>query len=113
MVSPREVLRRHVRELALEAAARSSSLFLLENLRDAEVRDARDAVDADEDVLRRDVAVHEADVTAALVDQLVRGVQAGERVERDAHRDARRQLAAALRGRDHELAEATRPRCSP
>ena len=60
-------------------------------LGDAEVDEAARAVDADDDVLRGDVAVDELEPLPAHVDGLVRGVQARERVDEDAHDDRRRQ----------------------
>ncbi len=52
---------------------------------DAEVEDAGGAVDADEDVVRRQVAVEDAERLAVLVAQLVGVVQAGGHVERHRH----------------------------
>ena len=100
-----DVLGRHVPGLALERLARRAGVRGVDALRDAEVGDARDAVDADQHVLRRHVAVHEADRLAALVDRLVRGVQAGARVEDDADGDAGRQPLARARPGPHQLAE--------
>ena len=77
-VASRELLGRHVRELALDLAL-ARRLDAARGLRDAEVEHARDAVGADEDVLRRHVAVHDAERLAALVLRLVRGVEAVQR----------------------------------
>ena len=68
-------------------------------LRDAEVEDARDAVDADEDVLRRDVAVDDAERLAALVRRLVRRVEAVERAAHDARPTIARRACAPPRSR--------------
>ena len=53
-------------------------------MRDAEVGDARGPVDADEDVLGRDVAVDDVERLAVVVAELVRRVEARERIETDA-----------------------------
>src|SRR5262245_27676072 len=56
-------------------------------LRHAEIDDPRDAVDPDQDVVRRDVAVDDVQRTAVIVPGLVRGVQAVECTRDDAERD--------------------------
>ena len=59
-------------------------------LRDAEVEQASDPVDAHEDVGRRDVAVDDAERLAALAGRLVRGVEALEDADQDGDGDERR-----------------------
>ena len=101
MAPAARLLGRHVRELALElpGARRRQAR---RGARDAEVGDARGAVDADQDVLRRDVAVDEVEQLVVVVPELVRGVQAGERVEHDADDDGHRNALAARRGARQE-----------
>jgi hypothetical protein len=65
-------------------------------VRHAEVRDARDPVGADEDVVRRDVAMHEVLRRAARVCELMRGVEARERVEEDPERHVGGELRPLL-----------------
>ena len=60
------LLGRHVRELALELPG-ARRRQLARRARDAEVAEARAAVDADQHVLRRDVAVHDAERLAVVV----------------------------------------------
>ena len=59
-LASRELLGRHVRELALDLAV-ARDLDAARGLRDAEVEHARDAVGADEHVLRGDVAMDEVE----------------------------------------------------
>ena len=97
------LLGRHVAELALEDAR-----LLAEEVRagDAEVGDLHDALVREQDVLRRDVAVHDVERHAALVLALVRVVQALRGLGDDERRDARRDLRAlAACAAAHELAE--------
>ena len=54
-------------------------------LRHPEVGDAGHAVGADDDVARGHVAVHQVELVARVVGELVGGVQASERVDRDRH----------------------------
>ncbi len=74
-------------------------------LRDAEVEDARDAVGPDEHVLGRHVPVHEAERLSALVDRLVRGVQAVERIENDREDHPGRQALVAVARAPDEAGE--------
>ena len=68
-------------------------------LGDAEVEDARDAVGADEHVLRRDVAVDEPERRAVLAARLVGRVKAAERAGEDRDGDVRRH-AVGMRSRN-------------
>ena len=52
---------------------------------DSEVDEARDAVVADEDVLRGHVAMHDPERLAARAFRLVRGVETVQRAEHDRH----------------------------
>ena len=72
---------------------------------DAKVGDARGAVDADQDVVRGDVAVDDLERGAVTVGELVGGVQAGEQVEEDAQREPERQGAPLLARADEDLVE--------
>ena len=89
-----ELLRRRVRELALERAG-PRDVFGDGRLRDPEVEQAGRAVDRDHHVLRRDIAMHDVQRGAALVRGLVRGVEPGERLTRDRDRDVERHASAA------------------
>ena len=71
----RDLLGRHVRDLALELPGARLLVELAERLRDAEVADLRDAVGGDEDVVRGDVAMHDAERAPVVVVELVRGVE--------------------------------------
>ncbi len=83
-----ELLGRHVPDLPLDdARRRSRSRELARRLRDAEVEDPRPPVDADDDVLRRDIPMDEPERFAHLVGSLVRRVQPGESIDED-RRDA-------------------------
>ena len=86
------LLGRHVRELALERA-RARRREPVGDLGDAEVDDLRVAVVGDEEVVRRDVAVDEAEELAVLAAQLVRRVQALGRVGADARGELRARSA--------------------
>ncbi len=86
-----DLLRRHIGELALELAAARRLVDLTEGLGDPEVDDLHRAVSADEDVLRRDVAVDDRERSPAVVGQLVRGMEAGGGVGGDARGDRRRE----------------------
>src|SRR6185312_153837 len=68
------LLRRHVRELALELPG-ARRRELARGARHAEVAQARATVHADEDVLRRDVAMDDAERVAVVVLELVRRVE--------------------------------------
>ncbi len=91
------LLRRHVGELALELT-RARRREPRRRARDAEVRDARGAVDADEDVLRRHVAVNQVEVAIVVVFELVSRVKSGERVQHDAVGDGNGNALAARCG---------------
>ena len=58
---------------------------------DAEVGEASHAVDADEDVVRRDVAMDEVERLALRAGELVSCVQSRQRVEEDPQREVERQ----------------------
>ena len=92
--SSSELLGRHVARLALDDAG-VGDLDARRRLRDAEVDEPRDAVGAHEDVLRRDVAMDDAERRAVLVARLVRRVEAEEHRLGDRGGDLRR--ASALR----------------
>ena len=70
------LLGRHVADLALERAGERLH-FARRRLGDAEVDDLDAAVEADDDVLRRDVAVHDLEAAPFEVALLVRVVQPG------------------------------------
>ena len=91
----RELLRGHVRDLALDLVG-ASLLDAVGGLRDAEVEKARDAVRADVHVLGRHVAMDEAERLAPLGVRLVCGVKALERARHDADHVLRRDALAAL-----------------
>ncbi|MBS2012696.1 MAG: hypothetical protein JST00_07415 [Deltaproteobacteria bacterium] len=74
-------------------------------LRDAEVGDAHDAVDADEDVLGGDVAVDEVERDAVVTRALVRRVEALQGVDGDGGDDVERKAGAGGRGRAEQLRE--------
>ena len=92
------LLRRHVSDLAFELA-RSSHRQARSGARDPEIREASDAVDADENVVRRDVAMHDLGVEAAFRCPCPRAPHEGprERRERFAPRHAAK-WAFSLRG---------------
>ena len=69
---------------------------------DPEVEDARYTVNADQDVLRRDVAMHEAERRSRLVLGLVRRVEPVEHVGDDRDRDVGRDAHAAVVRHLHE-----------
>jgi hypothetical protein len=70
-----QLLGRHVRVRALHGAGARLARRVLD-LRDAEVEHLHDTVDRDEQVLRRHVAMHDAEQLAGRVLQLVRVVEA-------------------------------------
>ena len=96
------LLGRHVGELALHGAV-ARGVEAACGLGDAEVDEPCDAVDADEDVLRRHVAVHHVERLAALVSRFVGRVQPVQRVDHDRRGDcargSARLAAAAVRAR--------------
>ena len=83
-----------------------------DRLRDAEVEDARHAVGADEDVLRGDVAVHEAERLAALAPRLVGGVEALRGRRRRRSRATRGGIGAALLAREARRESASGSPCT-
>jgi hypothetical protein len=91
------LLRGHVGDLALELS-RPRHREPRRRPCDPEVGDSRDAVDADQDVVRRHVAMNDLQRPPVVVGPLVRRVQAGEGVEDDAHGDPRRDRLLLLRG---------------
>ena len=96
-----QVLGRHVPDVALEHAD-ARLLDVVARLGDAEVGDAHQAVEADEQILGRDVAMHDAQRRALRRDQLMRGVQPARRLRQ--HGDAecdRQQRLARLHARQH------------
>ena len=94
------LLGRHVRELALEQARlRLRGAERARRLGDAEVDQLDRAVVGDEHVLRRDVAVHEAERLAVGADARVRVVQPGQRVGDDAAGEPERRARLPLLGR--------------
>ena len=99
-----DLLRGHVRELALEGAG----LCLREaigHLRDAEVDDLGVAVVRHEEVVRRDVAVDEAEELSVLSAELVGRVEAVRRVCAHAGRELHGDALASLLHAAHDLAE--------
>ena len=96
-----QVLGRHVADVALEHAD-ARLLDVVARLGDAEVGDAHQAVETDEQIFRRDVAMHDAQRRALRRDQLVRGVQAARRLRQHRHAERdRQQLLARLDARQH------------
>ena len=95
-----DLLGRKVADLAphLEAAGRVFGA-VAHHLGDAEVDDLRDPFERDENVLRRNVAMHEPDELAGRVAKLVRGMKTCGRLRGDPDRDRQRDLHAALFGR--------------
>jgi hypothetical protein len=89
-----KLLGSHVGHLAFELPV-PRRLQAAHGARHAEVEQARHAVDADQDVLRRDVAVHDVEGLALFADRLVCGVEAVEHAGHDRHHHAR------VRGRHH------------
>ncbi len=73
--------------------------------RDAEVRDARGTVEADEHVLWGDVAVHHVQCEPVGATALVGGMETREQVTGDRRDDVDRQTTAALRRCAYERAE--------
>ena len=88
-----DLLRRHVRDLALHLAGLGLLVHLIARTRDPEVGDLHPTVDREEDVVRRDVAMNQLDRNAFLVMELVSGVEPGARVGDDPRRDVRREHA--------------------
>ena len=86
---PAQDLGGDVRELPFELPL-ARDLHAIGRLGDAEVDDARGAVDADEHVLRRDVPVHDAERLPLVVLRFVRSVQPAEDAAEDGHGDRQR-----------------------
>ena len=97
-----ELLRRHVRDLALDLAF-VAVVHAAARLGDAEVEDTREAVEADHDVLGRDVAVDDGECRAVVVRRLVRLVETEEEVVDDGAGDGH---GDAVAGVAHQLEEA-------
>ena len=91
-----DLLGREVLELSFYRPVRPGLREATGGERDAEVGHARHAVAADEQVVRRHVAVHEAERSPVFVEQLVHLVEPGQGVVEDAHRDADRHRPALL-----------------
>jgi hypothetical protein len=85
-----DLLLRHVRQFALDLGAPGRREPRL-RVGNAEVREASHAVDADEDVVRRDVAMDEIERLAVRSGELVCGVQSSQSVEEDPQREVERQ----------------------
>jgi len=102
---PANVLGRHVSELAAERAFARGALDREQRLREAEVCDACDAVESDEDVRGRDVTMNEPEVGAVVAFELVYGAQACACIEHDTDRDRLRSCRRLLRPAANQLAE--------
>src|ERR1019366_7298218 len=83
-----ELLGRHVGELAADLARARRLVELPLRLGHAEAGELRRAVERDEDVLRTDVAVHDAERRALRVRELLARVQARASVRHAPGRDA-------------------------
>ena len=94
---PAALLGRHVADLSLERAGERLHLAV-GRLGDAEVDDLHRAVEADDDVLRRDVAVHDLERAALEVALVVRVVEAGAHARQDRHHVLERRLRIAELG---------------
>ena len=99
-----ELLRRHVRDFPFERAAPGDG-DPPRCLGDPEVDHPAPPVDADEDVVRDDVAVDDLHRLAAEIDRVVRAVEPGERVEQDAGDERRREPLARGGGRLEQRGE--------
>ena len=99
-----ELLRRHVGELALELSL-ARDLRASGGLCDPEIEHPRAPIGADHHILRRDVAMDDAEPFSELVARLVRGVQAVEGVANDRGRDGAGHALAALAGAAEQLRE--------
>lgn len=84
---------RHVAGLALEHV-RGGRALSTESLGDPEIGDAHDSIEPDQQVLRRDVAVHERGWGSIVRDQSMRRAQALGRLQADLHDDGERQQVA-------------------
>ena len=99
------VLGAHVAGLALERLASALLSHEIVRARDAEVAELHLALERDEDVRRRHVAVHDAERRAVLVEAAVRVVEALEDVGDDAERelDGQRDLRRSAQRRRSAL----------
>jgi hypothetical protein len=91
------LLGRHVPDLPLERPV-ARAVLAVASLRDPEIEHARDPILANEHVLRRDVAVNDAERVPRFAHGLVRGVQAVERVADDRRRDSQRRRRGSTVG---------------
>ena len=82
------LLRRHIGDFALQDSDLCRR-FSGRRFGDAEVDDLHFAVVSDEDVVRADVAMNDAERRAVVIRELVRVVQPRERVGHDLGRDVR------------------------
>lgn len=82
------VFRRHVCRFAFHDA-RSRELHTISRLGDAEVDQTAVPVRADEQVFRRQVAMHQVQPLAIFIDQFVGGVQTVQCVEQHRYDDRR------------------------
>ena len=89
--SRRELLGRHVPELALDLAVLGRPVHTERRLRDAEIEHASDAVQAEKDVLRRHVTVDDVEGVAVLAASLVRSLESVQYADDDRHERALRQ----------------------
>src|SRR5262245_49390046 len=74
---PAHLLRRHVRELAFDLPL-TRHLHTPDGLRDPEIKNARDSICADDDVLRRDITMNDVEDLSVRADRLVRRMQPEE-----------------------------------
>ena len=91
----------HVGELSLHFAGYGGDGLLLRRLGDAEVEEFRRAGVRHEHVVRRHVAVNDAERSAGRIAELVRGVQTTKRLTDEVRSDAERQPTPLFRLRDH------------
>ena len=103
-LGPAHLLGRHIGELALERA-RARRRQAIGDLGDAEVDDLGVALVRQEEVVRRDVAVDEAEELPVLAAQLVGRVEAVGRVGADARREVGHDPHVPLFGAPHHLAQ--------
>jgi hypothetical protein len=97
------LLGRQVAELAHRGARLDVAVRL--HVRDAEVAEDDAAVERQEHVVRRDVAMHEAERRARLAHRLVDGLEPLEQLVDDEHREVGRELEPARAEQAHELQE--------
>jgi hypothetical protein len=101
----RGLLGRHVVHFALHRAAARVLGDAVARLGDSEVDELRDAAHAHEDVLRRDIAVDDAEGLAVFAAELVGGVETAARVREDPQRHAGRQRQPLPLHRAHDLGQ--------